>query len=35
MRRKPTLTEVEFTILLVAWLVPTAYYAWHFVMGQF
>jgi hypothetical protein len=33
MRRKPTLLELEFTMLLFASLVPTVYYTWHFVMG--
>lgn len=31
--RRPDRTELEFTMLLFASLVPTAYYTWHFVMG--
>ena len=33
MRRKPTLLELEFTMLLFAALAPLGYYTWRFVMG--
>ena len=33
MRRKPTLLELEFTMLLFASLVPLGYYTVRFVMG--
>lgn len=32
MRRKPTLLELEFTMLLFAGLAPLGYYTWRFVM---
>lgn len=31
--RRPDRTELEFTMLLFAALVPLAYYTWRFVLG--